>query len=89
MRWSSHRACRRGLSISVSRLALRLGPGRLGEKRPATVVAAKVEVHSIAVGMMSRFAIHSHSADRVFGQGCRVIHGVLSFDGVVVAIFPG
>ena len=78
------------LSTAASRLFLRLGTGRRGQKLLPTLVATKVERLSIAFGVESGCFVHGHSADGVFGHRFRFFHGhapllvilSLSFDSV-------
>ena len=63
------------LSTAASRLALRRGIGRRGQKLLPTAVAAKVEPLSITFGVDSGGFVHGHAADGVSGHGFRFIHG--------------
>jgi hypothetical protein len=67
------------LSTAASRLLFRLSTSAGRQKLLPTMVTAKVERLSIAFGAKSGCFIHGHSADAVFGHGCRFFHGHVSF----------
>jgi len=69
----------RVLSAAASLLAFWFGPDWRGAKLLEEVVAAKVEIRSVAFGMESGLGVHGHAADRVPRRGCRVIHGQRPF----------
>jgi len=89
VRWSSRRVRRRSLSTAAAGLALRLGPDWRGEKMLSAVLAAKVELRSIAFGVKRGIGIHGHSADRVLGHGCRGSHGLCPFRNVQFVVMAG
>jgi hypothetical protein len=75
------------LSTAASRLALRLGTGRRGQKLFPTGVTAKVERLSISFDVESCCFVHGHSADGVFGHRFRFFQGDVRFLVVVVTVF--
>jgi hypothetical protein len=65
----------RMLSTAGFRLIHGLSASGRGLKLLPTVVAAKVERLSSAVGVESGCFVNGHSADGVFGHGFRFFHG--------------
>jgi len=63
------------LSTATWGLTLWLHTDGRGQKRLPTVVAAKVELLSIAFGVERGGFVHVHSANGVFGYGLWFFHG--------------
>src|ERR1019366_6963339 len=73
----------KSLSTAAPRLDLRLSTGGRGQKRLATMVAAKIKRLSIAFGVDGGCSIHGHAADGGFGHGVRLFHGHFPFSVVI------